>query len=204
MSSQHFSAWSSSQIRVWAKPWNLALPRHVWLSFRISAAVSRLVSQSSSFVESHPSNVEMSWSKDMVRIVCHYVTHKESVYFCIAMCRGSSMGLGVGCGWSVTVSCCHLLVSFANSSTYAGGCKVYSIWMSCSCRCWNCSCNLARSWQRLGPCCIWWVIHHLAWAHCCLVVYCPGERCSVGEGNPQCHHTWWSDIHISLLCHEFC
>ena len=105
---------------------DLASGRHAQLSFRISVAVSRSVSHSSNFVESHPSNVEMSWSKYVVRFVCHCLAHKVSVYFCIAMCRGSSMGLGVGCGWYVMTSCCNLLVSCGNSSVCPCGLVVGS------------------------------------------------------------------------------
>ena len=80
-----FSACSASLMRVQVKPWHFALARQVQLSLTVSEAISRSVSQSSSFVESFPSNVEMSRSKDVVRFVCHYVVHKVSVYFYIAL-----------------------------------------------------------------------------------------------------------------------
>ena len=51
------------------------------------------------------------------------------------------MGWEVGCHWSVTASCCSLLVSCASSSACAGWLAVGSNWASHSWNCWKCSCN---------------------------------------------------------------
>ena len=121
---------------------DLASARHAWLSFWISVAISRSVSQFSSFVESHPWNVVMSWSKDLMRFVCHCVVHKVFVYLCIAMCRHSSLRLAVEHVLSVTVSWCNLLVSCTNFSAFTCGLAVGSNWVSS----WKCSCNSAGLW----------------------------------------------------------
>ena len=52
------------------------------------------LSQSSSFEESCPSNVGISWSKDVVRFASLSVACKVSVYACIVVCMGSSLGWG--------------------------------------------------------------------------------------------------------------
>ena len=75
---------------MWIRLWDLASPRHVWLSIKMSIGVSRSVSQSSNFEESCPSNVGISWSKDVVRFASLCVTWKVSVYGCVAVCTGSS------------------------------------------------------------------------------------------------------------------
>ena len=64
--------------RVWVKLLDLASAWHAQLSFKMSAAVLISLSQYSSFVVSHPSNVGMSWSKDVVRFACCCGVHKVS------------------------------------------------------------------------------------------------------------------------------
>ena len=100
-------------------------------------------------MESHPSNVEMSWSKDVVRFVCHCVVYKISVFLHSHVQR-FSMDLAVGCGQSIMVSCCNLLMSCAHSSACMFGLMVGSNWVSHSQSYWKCSCNSARSQQGSG------------------------------------------------------
>ena len=145
-SSQHFPAWRASQMSVQVRLWDLASARHVWLSVKMSVAVSRSVSQSYSFEESYPLNVGISWSKDVVRVASLCVVHKVSRYACIVVCMGSSLGWGVGCGWSVIVRCCSLSVSCVNSAICVGGWVAGSNWRSQSWSCWNWSFNSAKWW----------------------------------------------------------
>ena len=80
-----------------------------------------------------------------MRFICYCVLYNVSVYVCIVVCRGSLTGLEVGCGWSVSVNCCSLLVRCANSAMGMDGLAVDSNWVSHSWSCWKCSCNSARS-----------------------------------------------------------
>ena len=76
----------------------MASARHGQLSVEMSAAVSRSMSQSPYFEESCPSNIGISCSKDVVRFASLRVACKMSMYACIVVCMGSSLGWGVGCG----------------------------------------------------------------------------------------------------------
>ena len=57
----------------------------------------------------------------MVRFASLCVAHKASVYACIVLYTGSSLGWGVGCGWSFIMRCCSLSVSCVKSSICVGG-----------------------------------------------------------------------------------
>ena len=52
---------------MWVRLHDLPAARHVWLSVRMSAAVSMSMNWSSNFEESCPSNVGISWSMVVVR-----------------------------------------------------------------------------------------------------------------------------------------
>ena len=67
----------------------------MWLSVKMSMAVSKSMSQSSSFEESCPSNMGISWSKDVVRFASLCVACMMYVYACIVVCMGSLLGCGV-------------------------------------------------------------------------------------------------------------
>ena len=68
LSSQHFPFCVASHMSVQVRPHDLASSRCVQLSVRMSAAVSMSLNQSSSFDESCPSNVGISWSIVVVRL----------------------------------------------------------------------------------------------------------------------------------------
>ena len=74
----------------------------------MSVVVSMSMNQSSSFEESFPSNVGISFSRAMV------------IFACMIVCMGSSSNWGFGCGWSVIVRGCSLSVRCINSSIYGG------------------------------------------------------------------------------------
>ena len=131
------------------RPCDLASGRHAWFSFKMLAALLISLSQSSNFEVSHLSNVGMSWSKDVVRFVCHCLAHKVSVYLYIAVCRTSSMGLQSGHSWSIMTSCCSLLGGCASSLTCKGGLAVGPSWLSHSWSSWKCFCNSTRSLSGL-------------------------------------------------------
>ena len=122
---------------------DLASARHVWLSFKMSAAILKSLSQSSNLVVSHPSNVGLSWEYRLVRFIWCGV-----MYYCIAVYRGSSIGLEVGHGWRVTASCCSLLVRCASSSMCVGGLAVGCNWASHCC--WKHSCSSTKCLWGLG------------------------------------------------------
>ena len=100
---------------------DLASARHKWLSCKMLAAISILLSHTSNLMVSLPSNVGMSRSKDVVRFICHCVMHKVSVYCCIAVCKGSSTCQQGECGCNVTASCFSLLGRCFISLTCTGG-----------------------------------------------------------------------------------
>ena len=108
---------------------DLALARCAWLSFKISAAVSILLSHSSNKVVTHPSNVGISWSKDVVRFICHYVVQRVSVYCCISVWMRWLTGLHVECDCSIMASYCSFSVKCASSSTCVGGFGVDPSWL---------------------------------------------------------------------------
>ena len=72
----------------------------------MSAVVSILLSQSSSLEVSQPSNMVMSCRMDIMRFICSCAAHRMSVYYCIAVCMGSSRGLSVGHGCSPRANFC--------------------------------------------------------------------------------------------------
>ena len=78
-------------MRVWVRPWDLASIRCVWLSVKMSVAVSWSLSQSTTFEESCPLNMGISWSKDAVRSASLCMAHKVSVCACIVVHMGSSL-----------------------------------------------------------------------------------------------------------------
>ena len=108
-------------MRVWYRPWDLASARQVWLSVKMSVAVSRSMSPSSSFEESCPPNVGISCSKDVEGFASLCVPCKVSVYPSIVVCMASSLGWGSECGWSVIVRCCSLSVRCGNMCRWVGG-----------------------------------------------------------------------------------
>ena len=55
------------------------------------------------------------------------VVHKVSVYACIVLCTGSSLGWEVGCGWSVIVRCYNLSVSCISSAVGVGGMEDFKL-----------------------------------------------------------------------------
>ena len=142
---QLFPAWSASWTRVWVRLNDQASGRHAWFSFKISTAVSISLSQSSNIVVSHPLNVGISWTKDVVRFVCHCVVHMMLVYCCIAVCMGLSTGQKVEYGCSIMASCCIFSVRCASSSACVDGLVVDPSWLRLSWSCCKCSCNCARS-----------------------------------------------------------
>ena len=70
------------------------------------------------------------------------VLHKVFVYACIVLCTGSSLGWGVGSGWSIIVRCCSLSVSCISSTV--GGLMADFKLMNWSWSCWNFSSNSAK------------------------------------------------------------
>ena len=127
-SSQHFSAWKVSWMRVWIRPQDLALARHVQISAKMSVVVYRSVSQSSNLEESCLLNIGISWSKDVVRLASLCVVHRVSMYACTAWVLLYAGGLG--CGWIVIVRYNSLSVSCCNSSISVGGWVAGSKWVS--------------------------------------------------------------------------
>ena len=102
---------STSQLEVphkpvWVRPHDFTLAKHAQPSFKISTAVSISLSQFSSLVVSHPSNVRMSWSK-VVRLVCHCVAHSVSVYCYIAVCMGLFIVLQSDCSCNIMLDPQH-------------------------------------------------------------------------------------------------
>ena len=87
----------------------------------------------------------MSWSKDMVKFICHPAGHRVSMYCYIAVCMGLSTGLQGECSCNVLASCCIFSVRCTISSMCAGRLVVGTSWLSLSWSCWKCSCNSARS-----------------------------------------------------------
>ena len=109
--SQHFSAWRALQMSMWVRPWDLGFARNVQLSVKMSAAVSRSMSQFINFEVSCPSNMGMYWSKVVVRFDSLCVACKVSMYACIVVCKGS-LGRGslmwLECHSEVLQSICKL------------------------------------------------------------------------------------------------
>ena len=122
----------------------MASARCVWLSVRMSVAVSISINQSSNFKESCPSNVGISFSMVMVRFASLCVAHKVSVYTSIALCTGSSLGWGDGCGWSIIARCCRLSVSCISSAVGVGGWVADFKLVKWSLSYQNCSSNSAK------------------------------------------------------------
>ena len=116
ISSQHFPAWVALQMSVYVSLCDLASARQVQLSVRMSAVVSMSINQSSSFEESCPLNVGISCSTAVVRLASLFVAHKVSVYACIVLCTGSSLGGEAECSWSNIVRCCRLSVNCVSSA----------------------------------------------------------------------------------------
>ena len=83
ISSQHFPIWVAIWMSILVRPCNLASARHVQLSIKMLVAVSMSMNQSSSFEESCPSNVGISWSMVVVRFDSLCVVHKRSMWACM-------------------------------------------------------------------------------------------------------------------------
>ena len=109
ISSQHFPVWVASWMSVWVRPCDFTLSRCVWLSLRMSAAVSISMNQSSNFEESCPSNVGISLE--------HGCGEIGFLPCCTLGVHVSLHGLvhwfptGLGASWSTMVRCCSLSVS---------------------------------------------------------------------------------------------
>ena len=131
---------------VWVRLQDFASARHAQLSVRMSVVVSRSMSQSYNFEESCPLNVGISWSKDVVRFSSLCVVCKVSVYACIVVAMGSSLGCGDGCGWSIIVRCFSLSVNCVNSTLCVGGCVADFKEVNWPWRYQNCSSNSAKEW----------------------------------------------------------
>ena len=140
----------------------------------------------------------------MVRFVCCCVVCKVSLYFYIAVCRGSSTDLQGQHSCNILVRCCSLLVRFASSSMCVGGLVVGPNWLSLSCGGQKCSCNCTRSlWGlesslyrapiSLSSSCMLWVVGVVS-----------REVVSLGQAFPRCHCTWQFDHFISSSWCEFC
>ena len=130
ISSQHFPVWVALQMSVWVRLHDLTSAKHVWLSVRMSVAVSMSMNESSSFEESCPSNMGISWehghgevwfSLGCVQGVCVCLHH--FVHWFLTR-------LGGKCGWSIIVKCCSL------SESWGLGSFKLANW---SLSCWNCS-----------------------------------------------------------------
>ena len=153
---------------------------------------------------SHSSNVGMSWSKDVVRSICHCVVHRVSLYCCIAVYMGSCTGLQGKHGCNITARCCSFSVRCASSSTCAGGFMVGPTWLSLSWSYWKHSCYCSRSlWglvSSLYPVAVLLSRSSMLW------VVGVVSRVAVlwGQAFPQHHHTWQFDPHMFLSCCEFC
>ena len=165
----------------WVRQQKLASARHVQLSVKMSVAVSRSMSQSSSFEESCVSNMGISWSKDMVMFA--------------SLCVACKVFVGFGYGWSLILRYFSLSVSCVNSTICMGWWVSGSKWMSWYWSCWNCFCKgqwLSGSSQYTSND----LLYHsgIAWSG--------GTRSrgkSPGEQkHPQCH-----DFHILSWC-GFC
>ena len=131
----------SMQVRLY----DLASARHLQLSVRMSAVVSMSMNQTSSFEESCLSNVGISWSMVMVRFDSLCVVCKISVYVCMVLSTGSSLGWGAG--WSIMVRCCFLSVSYDSSAAGVDWGMVHFKLMSWSLSWPNFSSSLAKGWQ---------------------------------------------------------
>ena len=79
---------------VQVRPNDLASAKNVQPSVRMSVTVSMSMKEFFSFEESCQSNVGISCSMVVVRFDSLFVAHGVSVFTCMVLCTGSSLGWG--------------------------------------------------------------------------------------------------------------